>query len=198
MEDHVELPRLYMLWHTPALLAPGDAGFDLLGHILSEGDHSRLYRRLVYELEIAQDVSAFQYSQMLGSTFWIVATARPGVGLDVLEQAIQEELEQLFAEGPSVRENARARNQIDVSFLMRLEQLGGMYGIADMLNAYWCWTGDPDYFQEDRARYGAIAPDDLRMLARRYLRKDGRVVLSVVPEGHPELASPPGQEVHPR
>jgi len=198
MQDRVQLPRLYLLWHTPALFAPGDAELDLLAHILSEGEHSRLYRRLVYERQIAQDVAAFQYSQTLGSTFWIVATARPGVGLGTLEQAIEQELDELCAEGPTARETERARNQIDVSFLTRLERVGGIYGKADLLNAYYTWTGNPDYFQEDRARYGAVAPDDLRAVAMKYLGSTMRVVLSVVPEGSLQLASGSGTEVHPR
>ena len=195
MEDRVQLPRLYMLWHSPALFSPGDAELDLISHILSEGEHSRLYRRLVYELQLAQDVSAFQYSQMLGSTFWITATARPNVGLGELEAVIEQELDEFCQNGPSLRETERARNQIDVSFLTRLEQVGGLYGKADLLNAYFLRTGNPDYFQEDRARYGAIAPEDLRAIATRILGHDARVILSVVPEGALDLGSGPGTEV---
>jgi len=198
MQDHVELPRLYMLWHSPPLFAPGDAELDLIAHILAEGDHARLVRRLVYDRQIAQDVTAFQYSQMLGSTFWIVATARLGVGLGELEREIQAELDALTAAPPTARELERARNQIDLSFLTRLERVGGMYGKADLLNAYYTWTGNPDYFEEDRARYRAVGCDDLRAIATSILRSAGRVVLSVVPQDSLGLASGSGQEVHPR
>jgi hypothetical protein len=73
-----------------------------------------------------------------------------------------------------------------------------MYGKADLLNAYYTWTGNPDYFEEDRARYRAVGCDDLRAIATSILRSAGRVVLSVVPQDSLGLASGPGQEVHPR
>ena len=67
--DRVQLPRLYLAWHTPALLKPGDAEMDIVSNLLSGGKNSRLYKRLVYDLQIAQDVNAFQQSQALGSNF---------------------------------------------------------------------------------------------------------------------------------
>src|SRR4029453_11299109 len=72
--DRVQLPRLYLAWHTPPLLKPGDATLDILANVLTGGKNSRLYRRLVYELQIAQDVTAFQQSQALSSSFMIMAT----------------------------------------------------------------------------------------------------------------------------
>ena len=76
--DRVQLPRLYLAWHTPALLKPGDAALDIVSNLLTGGKNSRLYKRLVYDMQIAQDVQAVQQSQALGSNFVIVATARPG------------------------------------------------------------------------------------------------------------------------
>ncbi len=63
LEDQVQLPRLYLSWHSPALYRDGDSEMDILASVLSRGKSSRLYRKLVYEKKIAQDVSAFQYSQ---------------------------------------------------------------------------------------------------------------------------------------
>ena len=76
MTDRVQLPRLYLAWHTPAGLEPGDAAMDVIAGLLTGGKNARLYRRLVYELQIAQDVQAFQNSRPLGSLFIINATAR--------------------------------------------------------------------------------------------------------------------------
>ena len=62
-EDRVELPRVYMAWHSPAMFAQDDAEMDLLADLLAHGKMSRLYRKLVYEKRIAIDVSAFQGSR---------------------------------------------------------------------------------------------------------------------------------------
>jgi zinc protease len=84
----------------------------------------------------------------------------------------------------------RAVNQYEASFINRLERVGSFGGKTDQLNAYFTATGNPDYFNEDLARYKAVDPDDLRACTRTYLRDDGRVVLSVVPKGKKELAAP--------
>ncbi|RMD91975.1 MAG: insulinase family protein [Calditrichaeota bacterium] len=188
MEDRVQLPRLYMAWVTPPIFTPGDAELDVLANILAEGKNSRLYKRLVYEMQIAQDVSAFQSSGQLASTFYIITTARSGHTLDELKQVVQEELNRIKNEPPSERELQRAINQFEAEFLNRLERIGGFGGKADQLNRYYFYTGNPDYSNEDLARYKALSPNDISAMARKYLRDDGRVVLSVVPKGKKELA----------
>ena len=194
-EDKVSLPRLYMAWLTPPLLTPGDAEMDLLSSILTDGKNSRLYKRLVYDLQIAQDVYSYQGSRQLSSSFLIVATARTGHTLGELEQAINEELDRIRTTPPTRREVERAVNQYEAGFLNRLERVGGFGGKADMLNGYEVRTGNPDYFQEDLARYKAIDATDITSLAQQYLRENARVVLSVVPTGKKELASGQGKEV---
>jgi zinc protease len=195
MEDQVSLPRLYMAWLTPAVFRPGDAEMDLLANVLAGGKNSRLYRRLVYELQIAQDVEAYQGSQALASTFMVVATARAGRTLTEIEKVIQEEITRLKGEPPSARELGRAVNRFEASFLDRLEMVGGFSGKAELLNAYYVRTGNPDYFQEDLARYRAIDPKDLSVAARFHLKDDARVVLSIVPAGKKDLAAGNGKEV---
>lgn len=193
LEDRVQLPRLYMAWLTPRLFAPGDAEMDLLGSVLARGRNSRLYKRLVYELQIAQDVSAQQSSSSLSSQFFITATARPGHTLAELEKVIQEEIDRLKEEPPQPREVQRAVNQYESSYLGNLENVGTK---ADLLNAYFAETGNPDYFNEDMARYKAIHPEDIRSAALSHLPNDARVILSVVPAGKKELGAG-GSVVHP-
>ena len=185
-EDKVQLPRLYMAWLSPAEYTPGDAELDLLANVLAGGKNSRLYKRLVYDMQIAQDVSAFQISSRLNSVFEIIATARGGHTLTEIERVIQEEINRVKAEAPSAHELGRAVNQFEASFLDRLENLGGL---ADQLNGYVAMTGNPDYFNEDLARYKAIDPAAVRAMANTWLRDDGRVVLSIVPTGKKELAA---------
>jgi zinc protease len=185
-EDRVQLPRLYMCWLTPQIYAPGDAELDIAGRVLAGGKNSRLYKRLVYDLQIAQNVNAYQSSSELTSEFCIIATARSGHGLSELEQVVQEELDLLKADGPEEREVQRALNQYQAS---SLDQLESILGKANSLNSYYFRTGNPDYFNEDLSRYLAVGVDDIQAVLRTYLRDNGRVLLSVVPEGQPELAA---------
>src|SRR4029079_15514853 len=93
LTDRVQLPRLRLAWHAPALFAPGDADLDMAAHVLGRGKRSRLYRALVFEQRIAQDVFAYQGSQMLGSLFQVGATAKPGQDLDGITAAVNAEMQ---------------------------------------------------------------------------------------------------------
>ncbi|HUI09655.1 MAG TPA: pitrilysin family protein [Bacteroidota bacterium] len=185
-EDKVQLPRLYMAWLTPRWFDPGDAELDLLASVLAGGKNSRLYKRLVYDMQIAQDVTAYEASLPLGSTFRIVVTARSGHTLTEIERVVQEEIDRVKREPPTQHELERAVNQYEASFLDRLESIPGK---ADQLNEYVTSTGNPDYFNEDLARYKAIDARGLQAMAQTWLPDDGRVILSIVPTGRKDLAA---------
>jgi zinc protease len=180
--DQVSLPRIYLAWLTPRLHAPGDAALDVASSVLTGGKNSRLYKRLVYEEQMAQDVSAFQSSGALGSSFMVIATARRGHTIEELQQAIDEELERLRREAPEPREVQRALNQIEASFYRRMERVGGFDGKADQLNAYYFAGGSPDFFAEDLARYTSLTASDIQAAIVRWLPRDRRVELVVQPE----------------
>jgi zinc protease len=180
--DRVQLPRLYLAWLTPRMYAPGDATLDVLSSVLSGGKNSRLYKRLVYEMQIAQSVEAYQASRALSSYFLIEATPRPGHTIEELQKVIDEEIATLQREAPTAHEVQRAINQTESTFFSRLERVGGYRGKAEQLNAYFTNTGDPDWFDEDLARYRAISPSDVRAAAEIFLPADRRVELTVVPE----------------
>ena len=181
--DRVQLPRLYLAWLTPGLQRPGDAAMDVVSSLLTSGKNSRLYKRLVYELQIAQDVMAYQQSQSLGSAFYIQATARPGKTAEELRTVIDEEIDKLAASPPEARELERALNQIEASFLRQAERVGGFGGKANQLNAYYTNTGTPDFFNEDLARYRSLDATDISSAVLRYLPKDRRVEMIVLPGG---------------
>ncbi len=183
LEDQVQLPRLHLAWLTPAQFTPGDAALDIAAQLLAGGKNSRLYKRLVYEMQIAQDVSAYQSSSAIGSQFLIIATAKPKVAIADVQRVIDEELEKLRAQAASTREVERAVNQMEAAFLGAMEAVGGFGGKADLLNAYYVATGSPDYFNEDLARYRALAPEDVQAAIQRYLPAGRRVELTVVPKG---------------
>jgi zinc protease len=180
--DRVQLPRLYLAWLTPRMYAPVDATLDVLSSVLSGGKNSRLYKRLVYEMQIAQSVEAYQASRALTSYFLIEATPRPGHTIEELQKVIDEEIATLQREGPTAHEVQRAINQTESTFYSRMERVGGYRGKAEQLNAYYTFTGDPDWFSEDLARYRAISPSDVRAAASAFLPPDRRVELTVVPE----------------
>jgi zinc protease len=186
VKDRVELPKVYMAWITSPIYKPGDAEADLASYILGGGKSSRLYKKLVYEKQIAQEVSAYQYSLMLGSVFAIDVTARPGQTPEAIEAAINEELDALRRDGPTQAEVDRARNQIETQIIGGLETLGGFGGVADRLNAYNHYLGTPDYLAKDIQRYGAATPASVKQFVQDQLAPTARVVVYGV-SGEPDL-----------
>jgi len=188
IQDRVQLPRLYIDWITPSHFEPGDAELDVVSLLLAGGKNSRLYKRLVFDLQIAQDVSAAQASQSLNSQFEIVVTARPpsdgttvAATIDKIRGIVDEELQKLQSSPPDAHELERAVNQIEASFYGRMERVEGFGGVGDQLNAYYFDAGNPDYFNEDLGRYRVLSPTDVQAAAAHFLPLGRRVELTVEP-----------------
>ncbi len=194
LEDRIELARLYLAWHSPALFATDDAHLDLVAEVLAGGKTSRLYRSLVYDQRIATEVAASQNSRELGSYFQIVATAAPGRSLAEIESSIRVELDRLIEHGPREVEMERCRAQAEAHFLHRLQTVGGFGGKSDQLNAYNVFLGNPGFFDRDLARYRQAGAADLQRAAAAWLGK-ARVALSAVPRGQASLALSGSQPV---
>ena len=183
LEDRVQLPRLYEAWHSVPLFSPDDAALDVLAYVLAGGKNARLYKRLVYEMQVAQDVSAFQNSGKLAGSFWIMITPKPEQAPARMAELLQEEVDAVIARGVTPEEMARAKNSIRAQFL---DRLASVLGKANQLNLYNYFAGTPDYVRQDAARYEAVTAADVQRVANTYLRRH-RVVLTVVPEGKADL-----------
>jgi zinc protease len=176
--DQVELPRVYLSWLTPPFYQPGDAEADVAARILGGGKASRLYKSLVYDKKIAQDVAAYQQSAQLTSMFQIVATARPGHTVEELQAAIETELDSLVKHGPTPEEMRSTKSVILTQMLTQIEGLGAL---ADLLNHYNHYTGDPNYLNKDLARYEAVTAGAVKDFVATRLVRDKRSVVEVLP-----------------
>ena len=183
-EDRVQLPRAFYEWPSPKGFSKDDAPLDILAAILASDKNSRLYKRLVYDMQVVQSVRASQQSARLASTFEIDVTPKPGQSLVGIDKVINEEINRLMTEPVTDRELARAKNSYRSSFLNRI---ASVHGKADLLNEYNYLTGTPDYVQKDAARYDGVTREDVQRVARTYLGQH-KLVLTVVPEGKRELA----------
>jgi predicted Zn-dependent peptidase len=184
----VELPRVYVSWPTPAFFAPGDAELDLLARVLSSGKSSRLYKRLVYDMQIAQDVSAAQASMQFGSIFEITATARAGHTPDELLHVIDEELAKLRpggTSGPTDAELARAKTITTSQTVFELERDASRANLINLFNHY---TGDPGFLPKELARYETATGAGVREVADKWLPVGKRVVTLVNPDKSAPMA----------
>lgn len=179
LEDDVELEKVVLAWQSPKHFGPGDAELDLLATALATGKASRLYKSLVYEQKLAQEVEAGQDSGTLGSSFVVDVVARPGVSLDKLEAAIDKELDAIRKTPIADDELARAKNLYETAFITRLESVRER---ASLLNMYQAEMKDPGFADKDLARYRTATKEGIRDVAARYLQPNARVVLRAVPK----------------
>jgi len=185
-EDRVTLPQLTMVWRSGPRFSRDEAALNALAQILTGGKSSRLYKRLVYERQVAQSTSAFNDGNRLSGDFWVIIRGKPGTQLDSMETAVNEEIAKLAATPPSADELRRVVNGLETQFVASLETVQNK---ADQLNDYEYFAGDPGFVGRDLARYRALTPADIQRVAREYLQGKNHLVLSFVPQGKPELAA---------
>ncbi|CAN5673130.1 pitrilysin family protein [soil metagenome] len=179
--DTVKLPQLRIAFLTPAAYTPGDVETSLAGYVLGGAKASRLDQKLVYQMQVAQSVSCDNDSLKLTGIFECTITAKPGIKLDGLEATFWQELGKLQAEGPTQDELDSARTVVVTRKVTGLQRLGGFGGIADTLNSYNQYLGDPGYLPKDVARYQAATVASVKQAAAKYLDKNHAVVVACVP-----------------
>lgn len=179
-KDNVQLERIYLAWHTDIIYGDDDAILEITADILSGSKNSRLYKKLVFDLQIAQDVTAFQYSGKFGGHFTIIATARQGIKLDELKNIIFEEIYELMNSGVSEKELEKSQNGIKANFIYSMQNLDT---IADYLNHYNHYLGDPNSFEFDLNRYNKVDNEKMKKTVEKYLTKPF-VELRIVPKGN--------------
>lgn len=178
VEADVELARVQIAWVTPPHFAADDAELDAVAEVLSSGKSSRLHKRLVRDLEIAQDVGAAQSSEQLASTFSIMVTMKKGKSPDQALAVVDEELARLRAGAPSDVETTRARTQLLSHLVFGAERITGR---ANLLNNFVQLTGDAGRYAKDAARYEALTAAGLQRAVTTWLPEKKRVVAIVVP-----------------
>lgn len=180
MSDNVEFPRIYMVYHSPAHFAPGDAEMDIAALILSDGITSRLYQALMYgDNKLATEVEAHQYSMHLGSMFWVVITTPPDADLALVERTADQVLAEFAENGPSPNELEQRKSQLEY---MMLSNMQSILDRADALNQYQFAFKHPDSFQRDLDRYRTATVASVRDWSRKVFTPNARLILRVLPE----------------
>ncbi len=177
-EDKVNLERIYLAWHTQNAFDEDDAALDILSDIFSGSKNARLTRKLIYEMQIAQDVNSMQFSGKYGGHFMIVATAKPGKSLDDIKKIIFDEVSLLISKSISQSELQRSKNVIKSNFIYSLQNIDT---VADLLNLYNFYLGEPNSFNFDLSRYNNVDELKIQQIAKKYLQRNF-VELRIVPE----------------
>ncbi len=180
LQDRVPQARLYKIWNVPQWGTWEQTHLDLLSDVLASGKVSRLYKRLVYEEQLATSVWSYVDAREIAGLFSIVVTAKPGVELDKIEKILDQEMEKLLKNGPTPQEVDRVRTQFEAQFIRGIERIGGFGGKSDILAQNQVFAGDPDFYKVVLDRVRKATAKDLHKVAKDWL-SDGVYILEVHP-----------------
>ena len=181
LTDDVQLSRIFVGVIAPPAWSDEEFAYDVVQDVLAGGKTSRLYRSLVFDRQVAQDVDMGTDRSTYGSASEIRVTVSPGHLPAEVETLLDTELDRLASAPPSDAELRRAQRNIEARLYRGLERLNGIGSRADLLNAFQMWRGDPGFLNQVVGRYRAVTPAQVQQTARRLLARDVRVVLTVNP-----------------
>ena len=164
-EENVQLERIYLAWPTDKAYSGDDAALDIIADLLAGSKNSRLYKNIVFEKELAQDISAFHFSGRLGGHFMIVATAKKGKSIDIIKSEIFKELDVICTGGVASYELEKTRNSIRSGFIFSLQNIDTM---ANQLNYYDFFLGEPNSFNYDLTRYNEVSDGKIKSMVDKY------------------------------
>ena len=185
VKKEAQLPLVFIGYPVPNFRSPDAPALELLSTILSEGRSSRLYRRLVYEQQIALNAGGdYSYFSTDPNLFWFFATALPGQTPEALERALMEEVERLKTESVSATELERAKNQIEASFVFRQDSVYSRASLLARFELIGGWQLRDQFVPAIRA----VTAADLQRVARAYFpdeRRNVGVLLPIPPGSAP-------------
>jgi zinc protease len=180
VQDRVPQARLYRVWNVPQADTPEEASLDLVAQVLGAGKTSRLYKRLVYKDQIATAATASDDTREIGGQFSLTLTAAPGIDLQKVEAAADEELQNFLKNGPTEEELQLAKTAILGNYVRTMERVGGFGGKSDVLARCQTFAGKPDCYKDYLKRIQDATPASVAKAANAWL-SDGDFVLEVHP-----------------
>lgn len=181
-QDRVPQARIQKTWNVPGWGTPEMTYLNMLLDILTNGKTSRLYKRLVYDEQLASNVFAYTQENEIGGQFNIFADAKPGVSLDKINSVINDELKKIFTTGVTAAELERAKTRAFTGFIKGVERIGGFGGKSDILLQNEVFGGSPDHFKAIYKRIEGAVPANIKEVATAWL-SDGEYRLDILPYG---------------
>ena len=180
MYDRVPNTRIYKVWNTAEKGTKDEAHLELIASLLAGGKNSSLYQSLVYEKQLATDISAFYYDREIAGQFWIAADLSNGQSLEELEKGIDEALHEFIKKGPIKKRLDNTVISLRASWIKGLQRVGGFGGKSDILAKGEVYQGDPGAYKNLISMITNASAKDLKATAKKWL-SNGDYVLTVIP-----------------
>jgi zinc protease len=177
--DNVQIPAIIQAYMIPAQGTPDFYAVEMLGSLLSQGQSSRLYRRLVDDEQKALQVASFPFGLEHPGVNLTFALANMGVDLADIEAVINEEMHRVRTELISEEELQKLKNQRESQFVNSNTTIATR---ARNLASYHLLYGDANLINTELERYMQVTREDILRVANEYFREDSRVVLFWLPK----------------
>jgi zinc protease len=187
MEDNVHLPLIYMSYPTVSVRHEDEAPLDLLSSILGGGKTSLLYKNLVKN-QLAVQASVNHPCAELACSFNLLALPHPASGktLADMEKVIRDSLVEFETRGVEDDDLIKAKASMEANFVFGLQSVAGK---VSQLAANETFKGDPNYIEQDIARYAEVTKADVMRVYKKYIKDKHGVIMSVVPKGQKQLVA---------
>jgi zinc protease len=152
---------------------------DILSNILTEGDSSRLYKRLVYQDQLAVRVSGASMTPMEPGMFAVFVELKPGVKSETVLRVLTDEIERLASQPVNNSELQKARNQIVKGWVSGIKTTSGK---ARSLALNEVVTGSYENLFDDLKKYDNVSAQSILKSAKQFLTKENRTIVVVKPK----------------
>jgi zinc protease len=176
--DSVPLPAVIIGFHIPDMNAEEFPALNLLSHILSLGESSRLYRSMVYEQCVAQSVATYAFDLELPGLFLFRAIAQQGAAPEKIEELFWQEVSRLGRSGIGADELEKAKNKQETMFI---HDLVSMQSRADLLNSFHVLAKDTGRINSELRRMRRVTVGDIQNGVCNYLRPENSTLLYYLP-----------------
>ena len=173
VDADVPASALYKSYHMPGRFHKDFFAIDLMSDVLTRGQSSRLYQKLVKEKEMFTSISSFTMGTIDPGLVVINGRIKDGIKLADAEDAVNELVDELITKGATEEELEKVKNQA----YSTLE-----FGEVEVMNramnlAFAKLSGDANYVNEEASLIDAVTTDDINRVARGIMREENSSVL---------------------
>jgi zinc protease len=180
------LPQILMAYNVPPGNTPDSFALQVLSSVLSNGRSSRFYQHLVKEKQLAVNANAFTQGRRGPSLFQMIAVPRPGVKVEDLEKALDDEIAAVQKDGITDAELAKVRTQL---LRQQIQTRSSTLFLSIQIGTYAVNFNDPNLINTSYDKLAAVTADQVKQAAQKYLVPAHRAVVITMPAPRPAAAA---------
>lgn len=174
-----QLPAVFISYRAPSMIDKDSYPFELLNRILTRGQSSRLYQRLVDKEQVAAQAGSNFLSFYKAGGILFYGVAAPGKKIEDVEKIIYQEIDNIIKNGITDEELTKAKNILEAEFIRDKKTV---LKKAQDLSMTWQFFGNPDFVNTELDKYLNVTKEDISRVAKKYLDTDKKVVLVYLPK----------------